>query len=271
MFGVSRQSIYQQQARLKRRSEELKRVKDLVIRTRMSMPRLGTRKLYYLLKDEFKSLGIKIGRDALFKYLKSESLLIRPKKNYTKTTHSNHWLRKHPNLMKDVQPERIEQYLVSDITHLASEKGSHYLSLVTDAYSRKIMGYHLSDDQSAQEVVQALKMASSHRITTHNTIHHSDRGLQYCSKIYQKELKNNSIKPSMTDGYDCYQNALAERINGILKQEFLIYKCKNKRELGLLIKESINTYNTKRPHLSLNYKTPNFVHNKNAQELTPEH
>lgn len=134
------------QARLKRRSEELKWVKDLVIRTRISMPRLGTRKLHYLLKEEFKSLGIKIGCDALFKYLKSESLLIRPKKNYTKTTLSNHWLRKHPYLMKDIQPERIEQYLVSDITHLASvasEKGSHYLSLVTDAYSRKIMGYHL--------------------------------------------------------------------------------------------------------------------------------
>lgn len=189
MFGVSRQGIYQQQARLKLRVKELEKVKSLVLRQRMSMPRLGTRKLYYLLKDEFISLGIKIGRDSLFKYLRSESLLVKPKKSYIKTTNSKHWLRKHPNLMKDVQPAQIEQYLVSDITHLTSHAGSHYLSLVTDAYSRKIMGYHLSDDQSTKEVVQALKMANLNKLTEHTTVHHSDRGLQYCSRMYQEELK----------------------------------------------------------------------------------
>ncbi|WP_271781173.1 DDE-type integrase/transposase/recombinase, partial [Aquimarina algiphila] len=148
-----------------------------------------------------------------------------PKKNYTKTTNSKHWLRKHPNLMKDTNPSRPEEFFVSDITYIKSRERTHYLSLVSDAYSRKIMGYHLSDDISAENVVQAFKMANRNRKTTKNLIHHSDRGLQYCSAIYQTELKKHQITSSMTDGYDCYQNALAERINGILKGEFLINIC----------------------------------------------
>lgn len=231
------------------------------------MPRLGTRKLYYLLEERFKNHGIKIGRDALFNYLKREHLLIKPKKNYTKTTHSKHWLTKHPNLLKQCAPTKPEQVFVSDITYIKSREKTHYLSLVTDAFSRKIVGYKLSDNMSAENVVKAVKMAIKNRITNHNLIHHSDRGLQYCSSIYQKELKENNIKPSMTDGYDCYQNALAERINGILKQEFLIYKCNNGKELNQLIKESIETYNTKRPHLNLKMKTPNFIHNKKPEQI----
>lgn len=234
----------------------------------MQMPRIGTRKLYYLLKDEFNSQGIKIGRDALFDYLRSESMLIKPKKNYTKTTNSKHWLYKYPNLMRDVQVTQPEQYLVSDITYIKSREKTHYLSLVTDAFSRKIMGYHLSDDMSTENVVEALKMAAKNRITSKPTIHHSDRGLQYCSQMYQNELAQQGIKPSMTDGYDCYQNALAERVNGILKQEFLIYKCNTGKELQKLIKQSIHTYNNKRPHLSLNMKTPNFIHNKKPEKIT---
>ncbi len=153
------------------------------------------------------------------------------------------------------------------ITYIKSRERTHYLSLVTDAYSRRIMGYKLSDDMSAENVVKAFNMAVKKRETNKILIHHSDRGLQYCSSIYQQALKKNNAKPSMTDGYDCYQNALAERINGILKQEFLIYKCNNRKELNQLIKESIDTYNNKRPHLSLNMKTPNFVHNKKTGEV----
>ncbi|WP_281756626.1 integrase core domain-containing protein, partial [Neptunitalea chrysea] len=119
---------------------------------------------------------------------------------------------------------------------------------------------------SAENVVKALNMAIDKRTTKLPLIHHSDRGLQYCSKLYQEVLKNNHITPSMTDGYDCYQNALAERINGILKQEFLIYKCKNNKVLAKLIKESIDIYNNLRPHLSLHMKTPNFIHNKKTRE-----
>ena len=267
MFGVSRQAVYQAEKRIIEREQEFVKVKNLVEGIRKDMPRLGTRKLYYLLKEEFAKHNLKIGRDALFGYLRSESMLIRPRKNYTKTTNSKHWLRKHPNLMKEIKVSRPEEFFVSDITYIKSRERTHYLSLVTDAYSRKIMGYHLSDDMSAENVVKAVRMAKNNRLTSKDLIHHSDRGLQYCSGIYQKELRLSNMTPSMTDGYDCYQNALAERINGILKGEFLIYKCNTGKELKKLIAESIKTYNNKRPHLSLKYKTPNFVHNKKPEKL----
>lgn len=241
LFGVSRQAVYQLRDRAHRRAEELSKIKPLVQTERMQMPRLGTRKLYYLLKDEFVREGIKVGRDALFNYLRTEHLLIKPKKNYTKTTNSKHWLRKYPNLLKDRKPIRPEEVFVSDITYIKSRERTHYLSLVTDAYSRKIMSYHLSDDMSAEHVVKALKIAVKNRKNSQSLIHHSDRGLQYCSSIYQTELSKNKINPSMTDGYDCYQNALAERINGILKDEFLIHKCNTGKELEVLVSESIDT------------------------------
>ncbi|WP_133472032.1 IS3 family transposase, partial [Paraglaciecola marina] len=132
-----------------------------------------------------------------------------------------------------------------------SNEGVHYLSLVTDAFSRKIIGYHLSNEMKASDVVKALNMAIKNRQYDHDAIHHSDRGLQYCSALYQSVLEANNIKPSMTDGYDCYQNALAERINGILKQEFLLYQCNTLDELKILVRESISIYNEMRPHLSL--------------------
>jgi len=127
------------------------------------------------------------------------------------------------------------------------------------------MGFNLSDDMSAENVVKALKMAVKMRNTRNPLLHHSDRGLQYCSSLYQDELRACVITPSMTDGYDCYQNALAERVNGILKQEFLLETCSTGRELSRLIKESIDVYNNKRPHLSLNMKTPTFVHEKTCE------
>ena len=265
LFGISRQAIYQQEARCLEREKELLIVKQLVEKQRRLMPRLGARKLYFLLEQFFVENGIKIGRDAFFAYLKREQMLVTPMKNYTKTTFSKHWLRKYPNLFKDIDVNRTEQVFVSDITYIKSNERTHYLSLVTDVFSRKIVGYHLSDDMSAQNVVKALKMAVKNRKTNLQLIHHSDRGLQYCSQIYQNELNKNNILTSMTDGYDCYQNALAERINGILKQEFLIYKCKSRDELNELIKESVECYNNKRPHLSLNMKTPNFVYEKTSE------
>lgn len=268
MLGISRQAVYQGIKRKEARNKVLSQIRPLVLSIRREMPRIGTRKLYYLLKPDFDRLGIKIGRDALFAYLKSEHLLIRPKKNYTKTTNSKHWLRKYPNLLKEKVPKRPEHIYVSDITYIKSREKTHYLSLVTDAYSRKIVGYKLSNDMSAENVVKAFNMAMRYRRTDNELIHHSDRGLQYCSWVYQNALNKHNVTPSMTDGYDCYQNALAERINGILKQEFLIYKCNNGKELEQLVNESIKTYNNKRPHLSLNMKTPNFIHNKKPEKLT---
>jgi len=266
LFGISRQSVYQAKSRAENRIKELEQIKVLVQTVRMEMPRIGTRKLYYLLKADFVRLNIKIGRDAFFDYLRLEHLLVKPRKSYTKTTFSKHWLRKHPNLLPDVNLNRPEQVFVSDITYIKSREKTHYLSLVTDAYSRKIVGHKLSDDMSSQNVVKALRDAIKNRKSNKPLIHHSDRGLQYCSSIYQAELKSNNITPSMTDGYDCYQNALAERINGILKQEFLIYRCNTGTELEKLIKQSIDIYNNKRPHLSLKMKTPNFIHQKTSEE-----
>lgn len=267
LFGISRQSIYQAEERSWKRQERLKDVRQMVQNIRMDMPRLGTRKLHYLLKDEFGAKGLKLGRDALFDYLRAEHLLIRPKKNYTRTTDSKHWLKKHPNLIAGMTTTRPEEVFVSDITYVKSRERTHYLSLVTDAYSRKIMGYHISDDLSAANMVQALKMAVRNRVTDKALIHHSDRGLQYAAAVYQEELERNNIRPSMTDGYDCYQNALAERINGILKQEFLIEMCSTGAELETLVKESINTYNRLRPHCSLAMNTPDRIH-KEAHETS---
>lgn len=224
------------------------------------MPRLGTRKLYHLLKPRLETHSIKLGRDGLFAYLRQRHMLIKPKRSYTKTTDSHHWLRKHPNLMKGLEIKAPEQVFVSDITYIETDEGIHYLSLVTDAWSRKIMGYELSLEMKALDVVKALKQAVSNREYGSALLHHSDRGSQYCSALYQQVLREHGIQPSMTDGYDCYQNALAERINGILKQEFLLHRCKTMAELEVLVSESITIYNSMRPHLSLGYKTPEAVH-----------
>ncbi|WP_439880971.1 IS3 family transposase [Pontibacter sp. MBLB2868] len=265
LFGCSRQSLYQLRARQTRRAAQLAPVRELVQEVRRQLPRVGARKLHYLLSAQLQEQGVKLGRDGLFAYLRTEHLLIAPRRSYTKTTHSKHWLRKYPNLVKELAVERAEQVFVSDITYVKSRQRTHYLSLVTDAFSRRIMGYALSDDLSAESVGKALKMAVKERKTTLPLIHHSDRGLQYCSQHYQRILQKHSIQPSMTDGYDCYQNALAERMNGILKEEFLIYPCNTRQELDVLVKQAVESYNTRRPHLSLRMLTPQQVHEKTCE------
>ena len=231
----------------------------------MQMPRIGTRKLYYLLQNSFKQQGLKVGRDKLFHFLRCEHLLIKPRKCYTKTTNSKHWLHKHPNRIKEQNFTKAEQLWVSDITYLKTVEGNCYLSLINDAVSRKIMGHHLSADLRTEGMMEALKMAITNRIHTHPLIHHSDRGLQYCSEDYQQLLITHAIQTSMTDGYDCYQNALAERMNGILKDEFLIHTYKNMEQARKVIDQSIYIYNNKRPHLSLNFQTPEQVHKKSTR------
>lgn len=238
----------------------MKPVRELVIDVRRTLPRLGTRKLYYLLKPRFDALSIKLGRDGFFDYLREQKLLIRPKRRYTKTTLSRHWMRKHPNRFSGLRLSRPNEAYVSDITYVESDEGVHYLSLVTDAYSRRIVGHHVSRDMRTVEVLKALKEATKARSESRPLIHHSDRGVQYCSELYQEELRRHDIQPSMTDGYDCYQNALAERVNGILKQEFLLTKPKTFDELKHVIRDSVMIYNTRRPHLSLGMKTPDEVH-----------
>lgn len=238
----------------------------LVSSIRISMPRLGTRKLYYLLEAEFKKLNV--GRDKLFKILRANNLLIYPKKNYHVTTDSHHRFRKHKNQIKDVEFTRPEQVWVSDITYVGNRENPCYLALVTDAYSKKIMGYDVSNSLNVDGSLRALEIAISGRIYKEEPIiHHSDRGLQYCSNEYQKLLLNNSITTSMTEKYDPYENAIAERINGILKQEFAIDKYDTSIEIKRkLIKNAVEIYNQIRPHLSNSMLTPNQMHQQS--ELT---
>lgn len=266
-MGISRQAIYQREQRYRQRQEALEPVLAMVQEVRRYLPRLGTRKLYHLLKPRFEEAGIRLGRDGLFDYLRQHHLLVRPRRRYTKTTFSKHWMRKYPNLLKERDITGPEQAFVSDITYVESEEGVHYLSLVTDAGSRKIMGHELSREMKASDVVKALQRAVKQRCGDRPLIHHSDRGIQYCSQHYQAELHRHGIQPSMTDGYDCYQNALAERVNGILKQEFLIYRCPTFEDMKTLVAESIDAYNHLRPHLSLGMKTPEEVHKKTSCEM----
>lgn len=266
-MGISRQSIYQAESRSQARAEALLPVLSMIDDIRRFMPRLGTRKLYYLIKPKLEAAGIKLGRDGLFDYLRTHCLLVKKPRNYHKTTNSKHWMKKHPNLLKDLVVSRPEQVFVSDITYVETDAGVHYLSLVTDAYSRKIMGHDVSQSMTSSDIGRALKQATKGRLSQKPLIHHSDRGVQYCSQSYQKQLQQSSITPSMTDGYDCYQNALAERVNGILKQEFLLTKCRTGEELKQAVRQSIAIYNEYRPHLSLGMKTPNEVHKKASCEM----
>lgn len=231
------------------------------MRIRCKMPRIGTRKLYFLIQDDLKELGIKIGRDVLFNFLRAEHLLIKPKRSYVKTTDSKHWMKKYPNLVKQIELTGPEQLWVSDITYIKTDNGHEYLSLITDAYSKKIMGYELLNNLSTAGPLQALELAIKNRIYTNQLIHHSDRGLQYCSAEYIGKLKENNIKISMTENGDPYENAIAERINGILKYEFLIIDgFKNHFQAMAVISQSIDIYNQSRPHLSCQMLTPNKAH-----------
>lgn len=257
---MNRQVYYRTIRSSKDKSELSEKVIDLVLSIRVSMPRLGTRKLYYLLESKLKVLGV--GRDKLFRILRANNLLIQPKKSYHVTTDSHHRFRKHKNQIKDIEFTRPEQVWVSDITYVGNRENPCYLALITDAYSKKIMGYNVSNSLNVNGSLRALEMAISKRVYKKEPIiHHSDRGLQYCSNEYQKLLKNNGICTSMTEKYDPYENAIAERINGILKQEFAIDKYDTSIQIKTrLIKNAIEIYNKDRPHLSNSMLTPNQMH-----------
>jgi transposase InsO family protein len=231
------------------------------------MPRIGTRKLYFLLKEDIEKLGIKMGRDTLFNFLRAENLLVKNKRCYIKTTNSKHWMRRYPNLISTIEVSKPEQLWVSDITYIKTKEGHHYLSLITDAYSKKIMGYALLDNLGTDGPLAALKMALKNRKYEHELIHHSDRGLQYCSAEYTDLLKENAIKISMTQNGDPYENAIAERVNGTIKNEMMSQKCLVDHFQAIeTISESISIYNERRPHLSCNMLTPLQMHD---QDILP--
>ncbi len=231
------------------------------------MPRIGTRKLHYILTEELKQEGINLGRDKMFEILGKNGMLIKKRRRYVQTTNSKHWLKKYPNLIKGVEIERQEKLWVSDITYIKTDEGFCYLTMITDAYSRKIVGYNTSKSLANEGTIKALKMAIKKRKTREELIHHSDRGLQYCSKEYVELLEASKIKISMTEQSDPYENALAERMNRTIKEEFLmIDKFRDYQLLKRTVAESVGIYNTERPHLSCAMQYPADVH---EQKLTP--
>lgn len=262
LLGFSRQAYYKQKVDRQKRLKELLEVRELVMRIRSRMPRLGTRKLYYLLEADLRRSNIKMGRDVFFNFLRAEHLLIKPKRSYVKTTNSKHWLKKYPNLIEGLLIKRPEQVWVSDITYIKTAHKHNYLSLITDAYSKKVMGYELNPDLSVEGPEKALDMALKNRkYPNTKLIHHSDRGLQYCSSDYVEKLKSNGIEISMTQNGDPYENAVAERINGILKYEFLLIDgFADHLQAVSTIKDSIKIYNQERPHLSCEMLTPEQAH-----------
>lgn len=236
-------------------------VLDLVRQIRCEMPRLGGKKLYSLLRDGLQQIG-KIGRDKFFDILRNHGLLVERKRNYAVTTDSFHRFHKYKNLLYDKQIVRPNQCWVSDITYIRTENGFVYLFLITDAFSRKIVGYALSRSLSIEGGIQALKMALKQRGDTNaELIHHSDRGIQYCSNDYVKLLLKNEVQISMTQENHCYENAKAERVNGILKDEFLLDSTFSDFQTALkAVKQAVKTYNERRPHWALKLKTPQQVH-----------
>lgn len=263
--GISRQAYYQQCQRNRRQGQRDDALVQAVILIRQRHPRMGARKLQKLLQQQ----ALTVGRDRLFTLLRRRRLLVARKRAYHKTTLSHHRFYRHPNLLKEgpnqIKPTRANQVWVADITYLPVKQGEAYLSLITDAYSRKIVGHHVHDNLKTASVVQAFKKALRSRNAAADLIHHSDRGVQYCSAQYQAVHQKHGVRCSMTDGYDCYQNALAERVNGIIKHEYLIVKPRDIEEARKMVRESVLQYNQHRPHLSLNYKTPDAVHRASAK------
>jgi putative transposase len=259
-FDLKRDAWYKYQRRQKQREAIVSKVLNLVKEERKDQPRVGTRKLYEALQPSFRFEQIKVGRDCLFDILRDHDMLIRRKKAYCKTTNSYHHFHKYKNLIKDMDITGPNQVWASDITYIRTVKGFCYLALITDMYSRKIVGYDISDSLELAGCLRALKSAQRHARPKSGMIHHSDRGIQYCSNQYVNELKKRKIKISMTEENHCYENALAERVNGILKDEFYLDQCFfSTHHASRATKNAINIYNSKRLHLSLGYKTPNMA------------
>lgn len=266
--GVSRQAFYQYQKR--QATERLKKemVIQLVCQVRVRQPNIGVRKLYHLLKPKFDKLGVQLGRDGLFRLLRDQGLLVACPTRQQRTTCANHRFYQYPNRITDLVVDRVHQVFVADITYLQTLDGFVYLALMTDLFSRKIVGFDVSDSLSVEGAIRACKMAIRPVTNTYALIHHSDRGIQYCCHAYTQLLDSRGIQLSMTQNGDVYQNAIAERVNGILKIDFLLnHTFKSIQQAITRVKQSVSIYNTERPHLSLGYQTPEAVYQKSQKQL----
>lgn len=262
LFGITRQAYYNHFWRQQEASIEESIVLDMVKKIRKTQPKLGGKKLYFLLEEEICSHDIKMGRDAFLELLSRNGLLVKRRKVKPYTTNSRHWYKKYPNLVENIEISGPNQLWVSDITYLSIESGFVYLSLITDAYSKKIVGFHVSDNLSSLNNLIALKMALKTLVKpVISLIHHSDRGAQYCSKDYTDLLKENHILISMTENGDPRENAIAERVNGTIKNELLDHiEIMNLPDAIQKVKRAVAIYNQQRPHLSCEYLTPEQAH-----------
>ncbi len=265
LFGKSRQAYYQRRKYIYRDEVGAEILRQLVAKERKRMPRLGGRKLLTLIQPKLPQ-ELYLGRDAFFDFLGNNNLLVRNRRRWAKTTQSYHRLKRYPNLIVDFIPTRPNQLWVSDITYVTTKEGFGYLSLVTDAYSRKIIGWSLGWNLEAKHTVKALKMALRQLPKEENGVfHHSDRGVQYCCDDYVKLLKKHGFKISMTENGDPLENPVAERVNGILKSEWI-----NDMHLDTIdqarvtLRRIIQVYNQYRPHTSLDMLTPNLAHQQNG-------
>ncbi|MBL7778229.1 MAG: IS3 family transposase [Chitinophagales bacterium] len=262
VFGITKHAYYKRIKTYKEKERKNEVVLQQVAQIRQQMPQTGTRKLGEHLRPVLPLLGIKMGRDALFNLLRNNELLIRKTKRFHITTDSNHFYYTSPNRIKELHITHAEQVFVSDITYIKTDEAHAYLAVVTDAYSKKIMGWSLEDNMKVTMVKDALTMAHRNCIHHNETIiHHSDRGKQYCCPDYTEFATNKGFVMSTTQKYDPYENAIAERINGILKYEFGFRKTLPTLEMAKkMMKQAVEIYNNKRLHWSLDLQTPQTVH-----------
>jgi transposase InsO family protein len=260
-FGITRQAYYK---RLKQNEREVVKeelIIKLVQQIRRNNKKMGGKKLYWLLQDDIHRMDATMGRDKFFFLLRQWGLLVQHRRKYAITTQSYHRFRVYKNKLLDFIPERPHHAWVCDITYVRIKKGFVYLFLITDAYSRKIVGWELSNSLGLEGALRCLGMAIRQCPCPDGLIHHSDRGFQYCSNDYVGKLKAKGIEISMAEAGNCYENAMAERVNGILKSEYGLEETfADQREARQCASEGIKAYNEQRPHWSLNLKIPAMVH-----------
>ena len=261
-LGMSRQNYYARRKQRRRRAVDHELVAGLVRRERQLQPRLGARKVHHRIKSELAQAGVRIGRDRLFEVLRAKDLLLAPlPAQYPHTTQSYHNLPLFRNQVKETVLDRPNQVWVSDLTYLRTLEGYLYLALITDKFSRKVVGYHVGDTLEAVGCVRALDRALLDLPAQARPIHHSDQGSQYCCHQYVNRLQEHGLGISMTESHHCAENALAERMNGILKQEYgLGLEFGLKADARRAVDQGVWLYNTQRPHTALDYQTPAQVH-----------
>jgi putative transposase len=261
-LGMSTQNYYARRKLRQRRQIDSDLIVQLVLAERQQQPRIGTRKLHSLCQSALGEAGVQIGRDRMFEVLRERDLLVEPKPaEYPRTTNSYHCLPVFGNQIKDLEVKKPNEVWVVDLTYLRTAEGFVYLALLTDKMSRKIVGYHCGDTLEAEGCIQALDMALRDLPPGIRPIHHSDQGTQYCCHAYVNRLQDWGLSISMTETNHCAENALAERMNGILKSEYgLSSEFGSKIQARLAVEQAVHLYNTRRPHTALKYRFPAEVH-----------